>query len=306
MIKRLFAIILFAIIFSHAYLTITLAANIPIYLNGQQQDINALFDNGRTMLPIQSCAEMFGMSVDYHSKGAEIAIMSCNAERYELHIGSDEIICSNNSEVVAKMDRPPLVRNETVYLPISFLKDIFYIEVEWNSTDRAIYIIAEPLVIKNNSLLLYRGNDKTVDLQDLNINTIGNSAFWNKQINEIVLPDVLERIEFGAFYGNDFSSIIIPENVREIEDWAFCNCLSLRWSAEFAYILVRHFKALARLVILLTVEADVIVLRHLNVLCGAFVVAVADVVRAAVFAFSAGHLLSSFPQRGFSFFTFSL
>ena len=53
-------------------------------------------------------------------------------------------------------------------------------------------------------------------------------------------------------------------------------------------------------------EADVIVLRHLNVLCGAFVVAVADVVRAAVVAFSAGHLLSSFPQRGFSFFTFSL
>ena len=52
-----------------------------------------------------------------------------------------------------------------------------------------------------------------------------------------------------------------------------------RWSAEFAYILVRHFKALARLVILLTVEADVIVLRHLNVLRGAFVVAVADVVR---------------------------
>lgn len=229
MIKRLFAIILFAIIFSHAYLTITLAANIPIYLNGQQQDINALFDNGRTMLPIQSCAEMFGMTVDYHPKGAEIAIMSCNAERYELHIGSDEIICSNNSEVVAKMDRPPLVRNETVYLPISFLKDIFYIEAEWDSNDRAIYIIAEPLVIKNNSLLLYRGNDKTVDLQDLNINTIRNSAFWNKQINEIVLPDALERIEFGAFYGNDISSIIIPENVREIEDWAFCNCLSLKY-----------------------------------------------------------------------------
>ena len=81
---------------------------------------------------------------------------------------------------------------------------------------------------------------------------------------------------------------------------------SSRWSAEFAYILVRHFKALARLVILLTVEADVIVLRHLNVLRGAFVVAVADVVRSAVFAFSAGHLLSSFPQRGSSFFTFSL
>ena len=80
----------------------------------------------------------------------------------------------------------------------------------------------------------------------------------------------------------------------------------IRWSAEFAYILVRHFKALARLVILLTVEADVIVLRHLNVLRGAFVVAVADVVRSAVFAFSAGHLLSSFPQRGSSFFTFSL
>ena len=79
-----------------------------------------------------------------------------------------------------------------------------------------------------------------------------------------------------------------------------------RWSAEFAYILVRHFKALARLVILLTVEADVIVLRHLNVLRGAFVIAVADVVRLAVFAFSAGHLLSSFPQRGSSFFTFSL
>jgi hypothetical protein len=82
--------------------------------------------------------------------------------------------------------------------------------------------------------------------------------------------------------------------------------IQLRWSAGFAYILVRHFKAPARLVILLTVEADVIVLRHLNVLRSAFVIAVADVVRLAVFAFSAGHLLSSFPQRGSSFFTFSL
>ena len=101
----------------------------------------------------------------------------------------------------------------------------------------------------------------------------------------------------GRFYQDDIDEL--KEKMDAV--WQL-----LRWSAEFAYILVRHFKALARLVILLTVEADVIVLRHLNVLRGAFVVAVADVVRSAVFAFSAGHLLSSFPQRGSSFFTFSL
>ena len=79
------------------------------------------------------------------------------------------------------------------------------------------------------------------------------------------------------FYLNEFAHM--DKQTPTSTDKNILKEIISRWSAEFAYILVRHFKALARLVILLTVEADVIVLRHLNVLRGAFVVAVADVVR---------------------------
>lgn len=227
MIKRFFVVILLNVVLSINCVTTTLASDIPIYLNGLQQNVEALFHNGRTMLPLRSCADMFGMSVYYDSNEKKVYIYSCNKETYEIHIGSNEIIFNN--KVITKMDMPPLVRNEIVYLPIRCVEDIFYVDVEWDNIDNAIYIIAEPLIVKNNTLLQYRGNEKTIDLQDMDITTIGDSAFWNQQINEIILPDVLEKIEFGAFYNNNFSEIIIPENVREIEDWAFCNCLSLKY-----------------------------------------------------------------------------
>lgn len=225
--NRLFAVFLLGITLCLACLTTAMAADIPIYLNGQQQNTCALFDNGRTMLSIRSCADMFGLSVYYDNKEKKVYIDSCDGKQYELHLGSDEIICDN--KVVAKMGRPPLIRNEIVYLPVRFLEDIFYIEINWDKIDNAIHIIAAPLIVESNILLQYRGNDKTIDLQDSDINTIGAEAFWNKQISEIVLPDVLEKIEFGAFYNNSFSEIIIPEGVREIEDWAFCNCLLLKY-----------------------------------------------------------------------------
>lgn len=58
-------------------------------------------------------------------------------------------------------------------------------------------------------------------------NTIPAFLFRNCHLEEIVLPEKLERIEEGAFEFTDLRQVVIPANVRHIGDYAFNECWSL-------------------------------------------------------------------------------
>ncbi len=86
-------------------------------------------------------------------------------------------------------------------------------------------------VLKNNniSIIDYYGNDLEVDLSALNlegnITQIGGFAFYEKNLESIVLPDTLEIISNNAFENSQLASIVIPSKVTFIGKYAFNNTL---------------------------------------------------------------------------------
>ena len=57
---------------------------------------------------------------------------------------------------------------------------------------------------------------------------IGDQLLWDlRKLNEISLPNGIERIGKHWFCGCDVSSVTIPPSVKEIEERAFCNCYNL-------------------------------------------------------------------------------
>jgi hypothetical protein len=71
----------------------------------------------------------------------------------------------------------------------------------------------------------YKGNKKKVrippEIQNLPVHSIGEEAFYEKQLTMVLIPDSVWKIGKKAFSRNNLTSITIPDNVREIEDWAF-------------------------------------------------------------------------------------
>src|SRR5690625_310753 len=55
------------------------------------------------------------------------------------------------------------------------------------------------------------------------VTTIGNSAFEDKKITSIHIPESVTTIETGAFGYNELTSVDIPDNVTTIGDYAFRN-----------------------------------------------------------------------------------
>ena len=61
------------------------------------------------------------------------------------------------------------------------------------------------------------------------IQTIREDAFQNHQaLEEVVLPDTLERIQHGAFAGTRLKSVVLPESLKEVAGYAFYQCVRLK------------------------------------------------------------------------------
>ncbi len=70
-------------------------------------------------------------------------------------------------------------------------------------------------------------------------NTIPAFLFRNCHLEEIILPEKLERIEEGAFEYSDVKRVVIPPTVKFIGNYAFNSCWNLeeiRMSPELDYL----------------------------------------------------------------------
>lgn len=71
---------------------------------------------------------------------------------------------------------------------------------------------------------------KTVDLSAaIDLSVIPEKTFFETDIESMVLPESLEKIEGCAFLSSHIKSITIPDSVRKIEEMAFKDCLYLKF-----------------------------------------------------------------------------
>ncbi|WP_164997147.1 leucine-rich repeat domain-containing protein [Clostridium minihomine] len=86
---------------------------------------------------------------------------------------------------------------------------------------------ASDFVIKSGVLTEYKGTDETVTIPE-GVTSIGESAFYNKPIKQVVFPKSLKSIGGNAFIGSNLTSADIPEGVTSIGDSAFASCMDLK------------------------------------------------------------------------------
>ena len=94
------------------------------------------------------------------------------------------------------------------------------------------YLKNKEVIIIGNALVKYNILSEKIIKVPEGITKICSYAFgWdndNDQVEEIILPEGLEYIEYGAFAGRKFlKKIIIPDGVKEIPPFVFSNCSGL-------------------------------------------------------------------------------
>lgn len=84
--------------------------------------------------------------------------------------------------------------------------------------------------------LLYRMPEgkSEVELPD-SLAEIGEEAFRNSKVNNIVLPESVSLMGEGAFFGSSLSGITLPEGLTSIPEWAFASCDSL-WEIDLGNV----------------------------------------------------------------------
>ena len=61
------------------------------------------------------------------------------------------------------------------------------------------------------------------NFNDVAVTSIGEEAFQDKQLTNVIIPNSVESIGNNAFYGNKLTEVIIPNSVNSIGEGAFYN-----------------------------------------------------------------------------------
>ena len=134
-------------------------------------------------------------------------------------------------KVMVESDGDYLSRELTQKLTITprnnFTKDGFTYKIitDYNQTTR-VQTLSDEVILEG-----YSGEDKEITIPetvtDLGNNytvySIGNSAFYDKSITKVNMPNTIKEIGQNAFMNNHLEEVVFPNSVRLIRKWAFAN-----------------------------------------------------------------------------------
>lgn len=87
--------------------------------------------------------------------------------------------------------------------------------------------------LQNNTIVRYNGNKSKIRIPQVINNTsitaIGEMAFKDSQISDVIIPAGVRRIERGAFAGCEaLEYVLLPDTLEIIEERAFSGCTGLK------------------------------------------------------------------------------
>jgi uncharacterized repeat protein (TIGR02543 family) len=94
-------------------------------------------------------------------------------------------------------------------------------EVNGNSSDGIFYKRNIDGSTDYSEIISYGGGKLVIDFLPETVTIIGDGAFRNSHIIEVIIPSNVTTIEDGAFYENELLSVVIPDKVTYIGPIAF-------------------------------------------------------------------------------------
>lgn len=99
-------------------------------------------DTGRTFVPIRFVSEALGAAVNW-DEAAQIAAVSFGDSVITMPVGSSQ--AAVNEEYV-QLDAPAMLQNQRVMVPLRFVSEVLGKTVEWNETERTVYVSSESFI----------------------------------------------------------------------------------------------------------------------------------------------------------------
>ena len=117
-----------------------LAANAPVYLEGEQV-ATALERGGSTFLPLRTMFETVNATVDWDEAQQKITATLADGSRMIMQIGSPEatLLRAGGGEMGYQVEPQAFVQNGVTYVPLRFVTDtVLSMELDWR--DDAVYL----------------------------------------------------------------------------------------------------------------------------------------------------------------------
>ncbi|MEC0329041.1 N-acetylmuramoyl-L-alanine amidase family protein [Paenibacillus macerans] len=116
------------------------AAQSKIVLDGQEialpENVEVANIDNNVLIPIRVVAENLKFKVKWDQKTQNVKIQN-NSNAISLNVGQQEAEVSNEPVL---LNTAPLMRNNTVLVPIRFVSEQMGLKVSWNNTDKTVYL----------------------------------------------------------------------------------------------------------------------------------------------------------------------
>lgn len=181
----------------------------------------------------KTSAPYFSKNAAFYNQEIEIEIF-CDTENSEIYYTTDRTVPSKNSPSSLKYDGTPLKFSQTVVLmAVAYCENSYRSEIStFNAIIAPTADESKLTVDSNGKLLSYSGNKTCLTIPQtvngITVKSIGENAFSDSEITEIILPDTVTLIYNEAFSNCKMLKTLYSKNASVINEKAFYNCINLR------------------------------------------------------------------------------
>ena len=160
--------------------------------------------------------------------------ISCATPNATVYYTTDRSIPARTNPQAKIYDGTPIaVERTTVITATAYAPNLYRSGLATASLMIAPYADPGDLVIDENGIITnYTGNKFSISVPEvyngITVRGVGEAAFKNAELQEVILPDTVTFIDREAFSENEIIKTVYAKNTTIIGDKAFLNCINLK------------------------------------------------------------------------------
>ncbi len=189
--------------------------------------------SSRTIPTAKTETPYFSMKDAFYNHEISLEIF-CDTPDAVIYYTTDRTVPSKTNLSAKIYDGSPLYLSQTtVIMAVAYCKDLYRSSIaSFNAIIAPTASESEFTVDSNGKLMSYSGTATSITVPNpingIEITSVGENAFANSNIAEIILPNSVKKICSGAFENCQNLKTVSATNATVIGDRAFYNCQNLR------------------------------------------------------------------------------